>query len=99
LEARRPSGLERLTEKAQKLVEQGRVYRTEPDQYGVIGDHGTYTVVRTPDDRLHCNCQGFLQRGRCSHIAAVLLFESQKRVRKEKKEGEWWKTSWGYEGS
>jgi hypothetical protein len=82
-------GIDIMMEKAYKLVKQGRVRRTDPEQYEVVGDHGTYTVVRTPDGTLHCSCLGFMQRKKCSHVGAVVIFESRRRETAEKME--WWK--------
>jgi hypothetical protein len=75
-----------MMEKAIKLVKQSRVYRTDIDQYEVIGDHGTYRVVKSPDGTLHCSCLGFQQRKKCSHVGAVVIFESRRREKNE-----WWK--------
>lgn len=82
-------GIDIMMEKAFKLVKQGRVHKTDVEQYEVVGDHGTYTVVRTPDGTLHCSCLGFMQRKKCSHVGAVVIFESRRRETTEKVE--WWK--------
>jgi len=82
-------GIDIMMEKAFKLVKQGRVHRTDIEQYEVVGDHGTYTVVKTPDGTLHCSCLGFMQRKKCSHVGAVVIFESRRRETTEKVE--WWK--------
>ena len=82
-------GIDIMMEKAFKLVKQGRVHKTDIEQYEVVGDHGTYTVVRTPDGTLHCSCLGFMQRKKCSHVGAVVIFESRRRETTEKVE--WWK--------
>ncbi|MBO3803407.1 MAG: SWIM zinc finger family protein [Candidatus Brockarchaeota archaeon] len=79
-------GIDRMMEKAMKLVKQSRVYRTDIGQYEVVGDHGTYRVVKTPDGMLHCSCLGFQQRKKCSHVGAVVIFESRHREK-----AEWWK--------
>jgi hypothetical protein len=68
-----------MIEKAQKLIESGRVERLSYERFNVIGDHGTYTVVRTYDGKVSCTCQGFLQKGRCSHAAAIVILFLQKR--------------------
>ncbi|MGQ9514691.1 MAG: SWIM zinc finger family protein [Thermoproteota archaeon] len=79
-------GIDRMMEKALKLVKQGRVYKLDIEQYEVIGDHGTYRVVKSADGTLHCSCLGFQQRKKCSHVGAVVIFESRYREKSE-----WWK--------
>ena len=65
--------IDRLVEKAEKLLKSGRVEALGGGKYNVVGDHGTYIVVQNYDGKLSCNCLGFLGRGRCSHSTAVLL--------------------------
>ena len=65
--------LDRMIEKARKLLESGRVERIDFNRYNVIGDHGTYLVVREPSGKVSCNCQGFLDKGKCSHSTAVII--------------------------
>ena len=85
-------GIDRMMEKAYKLVRQGRVHKTDFQQYEVVGDHGTYTVFKTADDVLHCSCLGFMERKKCSHVGAVVLFESGHEERAGNVEKtEWWK--------
>jgi uncharacterized Zn finger protein len=74
--------VDRLYEKAKKLVESGRVEFLGNDVYNVVGDHGTYTVVQDYTGKLSCNCPGFLQKGRCSHAAAVLLLTKTRHRRR-----------------
>ncbi len=62
-----------MIEKAKRLVEAGRVERIGPNRFNVVGDHGTYNVVKAPDGRISCSCPGFRSRGRCSHSAAVMI--------------------------
>ena len=71
-----------LFEKARKLAESGRVENLGNGAYNVIGDHGTYTVVQDYTGKLSCNCPGFLQKGRCSHIEAVALLTAHRRPRR-----------------
>jgi hypothetical protein len=71
-----------LFEKARKLVDSGRVEFLGNGVYNVVGDHGTYIVAENPTGTLSCNCPGFLQKGRCSHAAAVLLFTKKRRRRR-----------------
>ncbi len=74
--------LDRMVEKAQRLLESGRVERIDEGLYNVIGDHGTYTVARTYEGRVACNCPGFLSKGRCSHSAAVIMLTRMPRRRR-----------------
>jgi hypothetical protein len=62
-----------MYEKARKLADSGRVEFLGNGAYNIIGDHGPYTVVQNYTGKFSCNCPGFLQKGRCSHIAAVEL--------------------------
>jgi hypothetical protein len=68
-----------LYDKARKLAESGRIEFLGNGVYNVVGDHGTYIVAETPTGKLNCNCPGFLQKGRCSHALAVMLFAKRKR--------------------
>jgi hypothetical protein len=72
---------DRLIEKARKLAESGRVEQLATGVYNVVGDHGTYTVAQDYTGKYSCNCPGFLQKGRCSHITAVLLLTKHRRRR------------------
>jgi hypothetical protein len=62
-----------MFEKARKLVESRRVEFLGNGAHNVIGDHGTYNVVEDYTGKLSCNCLGFLQKARCSHVEAVRL--------------------------
>jgi hypothetical protein len=77
---RRPP-IDALHEKARKLAATGRVENLGNGAYNVIGDHGTYTVVQDYQGKLSCNCPGYLQKGRCSHLEAVALLASSRRRR------------------
>jgi hypothetical protein len=68
-----------VLEKARKLAQSGRVEFLGNGAYNVIGDHGTYTVVEDFTGKLSCDCPGYLQKKRCSHIAAVELFGRRHR--------------------
>jgi uncharacterized Zn finger protein len=72
---------ERLIRKARKLAETGRVEALGIGVYNVVGDHGTYTVAQDHTGKLSCNCPGYLQKHKCSHVTAVMLL-TQKRRRK-----------------
>ncbi len=76
----RPRRPDVMYQKALKLAHSGRVEFLGNGAYNVIGDHGTYTVVEDYTGKLSCNCQGYLQKGRCSHIAAVELMGKRHRV-------------------
>ncbi|MCW4043929.1 MAG: SWIM zinc finger family protein [Candidatus Bathyarchaeota archaeon] len=69
--------VDRLLEKARKLAESGRVEQLAAGVYNVVGDHGTYTVAQDYTGKYSCNCQGYLQKRKCSHIAAVMLATKQ----------------------
>lgn len=65
--------LDAMIEKAKRLVKARRVERLDEGRFNVVGDHGTYIVVRTPDGKISCSCPGFQSRGQCSHSAAVMI--------------------------
>ena len=65
--------LDKMIEKAQRLLRSGRVERIDGNRFNVVGDHGTYTVVQTLNGRVVCNCPGFISKGKCSHSAAVII--------------------------
>jgi uncharacterized Zn finger protein len=72
---------ERLLEKAKKFVESGRVEAIGQGLYNVVGDHGTYTVAQDFHGKLSCTCPGFMGKGKCSHVTAVMLLTGTKRRR------------------
>ena len=65
--------LERMVEKARKLLEDRRVERIDAEHFNVIGDHGTYAVAQAYDGKISCSCPGFMSKGKCSHSAAVIM--------------------------
>jgi len=78
--------IDRMIEKAYNLIQKGRVEHIGEEAYNVVGDHGTYTVVRKIDGTVNCNCPGFARRGRCSHSLAVLMLNQPllfKSIREE----------------
>ncbi len=77
--------VEKLVEKAEKLLKTRRVEALGGGTYNVVGDHGTYTVVQNYDGKVSCNCLGFLGKGRCSHSTAVLLFINSSRKRRPRR--------------
>jgi hypothetical protein len=54
--------LGKLIEKAQYLLNSGIVETLGGGKYNVVGDHGTYIVVKNYDGTVSCNCLGFLRR-------------------------------------
>jgi hypothetical protein len=77
--------VDRLLEKAKRLVESRRVESLSVGVYNVIGDHGTYTVVQDYTGKLSCSCPGFLKKSRCSHVTAVVILTRVKRRKKSRK--------------
>jgi hypothetical protein len=75
----------RLLEKAKRLVESRRVEALGLGVYNVIGDHGTYTVVQDYTGKLSCSCPGFMNKARCSHVTAVMLLKKGSRRKKSSK--------------
>jgi uncharacterized Zn finger protein len=75
---------ERMLEKARKLVESGRIEQLAEGTYNVIGDHGTYTVVKNYIGKVSCNCPGFGTKGQCSHAAAVMILTMSPNRRRRK---------------
>jgi len=73
----------RLLEKAERLVESRRVESLGQGVYNVIGDHGTYTVVQDHTGKWSCSCPGFMKKAKCSHVAAVMLLTKMKRKQKQ----------------
>jgi hypothetical protein len=71
--------VERMVEKARKLLQSGKVERLDFGLFNVAGDHGTYTVVESYDGKISCNCPGFVSKGRCSHSVAVALLKARSR--------------------
>ncbi|MCW4010634.1 MAG: hypothetical protein NWF05_08445 [Candidatus Bathyarchaeota archaeon] len=68
-----------LYEKARKLAQSGRVEFLGNGVYNVVGDHGTYSVAEDHTGKLSCNCLGYLQKGRCSHVVAVEFMGKRRR--------------------
>jgi hypothetical protein len=77
--------VDRLLEKAKRLVESHRVESLGQGVYNVIGDHGTYTVVQDYTGKLSCSCPGFLKKAKCSHVTAVMILTKVKRRKKSSK--------------
>jgi len=64
---------EKLFEKAEKLIEEGRICQVSKYMFYVIGFHGKY-FVSVSEQGIKCNCEGFKRRRVCSHAVAVLLY-------------------------
>ena len=71
--------MDKVKEKARKLLDSGRVELLNPGVYNVVGDHGTYIVAVDQNGNVSCNCLGFLSKNRCSHAVSVLLMTKRKR--------------------
>jgi len=65
--------LDRMIKKAYELIRERRVEEIESGVYNVVGEHGTYTVVRNIDGSVTCNCLGFISKRKCSHSLAVIM--------------------------
>ena len=72
--------IDRMVEKARRLLKSGRVEYLSDGLYNVIGDHGTYTVAQKMDGTVTCNCPGFTRKNRCSHSLAVILLTQAPRL-------------------
>jgi len=77
--------LDKLVEKAKKLLKSHRVEALGSGVYNVVGDHGTYIVVQDYDGKVSCNCPGFVEKGKCSHSTAVLILSRSSRERRTKR--------------
>jgi predicted nucleic acid-binding Zn finger protein len=77
--------INRLFEKAIRLVESHRVESLGQGVYNIIGDHGTYTVVQDYTGKLSCSCPGFMTKAKCSHVTAVMILKKMKRKQKRHK--------------
>jgi hypothetical protein len=71
--------IEVMVDKALKLLKSRRVEHIGQERFNVVGDHGTYNVVRSIDGKISCNCPGFISRGRCSHATAVQILAIRKQ--------------------
>lgn len=78
--------VQRLFEKAIRLIEEGRVVQISPLMFYVVGDHGKY-FVHVNNGIVRCLCPGYKRRGFCSHIIAVLLLVLRDDYRKTLEEG------------
>jgi len=84
--------LDRMIEKAYDLIRGRRIEQIESGVYNVVGEHGTYTVVRNLDGSVTCNCLGFVRKKKCSHSLAVIMLNQpallmgiRREIEKEKK--------------
>ncbi|MCW4049018.1 MAG: hypothetical protein NWE89_04700 [Candidatus Bathyarchaeota archaeon] len=74
----------RILEKAEMLVRNDRVERLDNDRFNVIGNHGTYNVVKDHNGVLSCTCPGYREKRRCSHSFAVQIYTSKRRSGKSR---------------
>ncbi len=65
--------LNRMIEKAYNLIKGRRIEQISDGVYNVVGEHGTYIVVRKIDGSVTCNCPGFATKKKCSHSLAVMM--------------------------
>ncbi len=65
--------LDKLVEKAEKLLKSRRVEPLGQGIYNVVRNHGTYTVVQDYGGKVSCNCPGFMRNRKCSHATAVII--------------------------
>ena len=79
--------INKLFKKAKRLVESQRVEPLSQGVYNVIGDHGTYRVAQDYTGKWSCTCPGFMEKAKCSHVAAVMIFTKVKRRKKPSKVG------------
>ena len=70
--------IDKLFEKAEKLLRSGRVEPLGQGIYNVIGDHGTYTVAEDYSGNVSCDCPGFMKKRRCSHATAVIILATSR---------------------
>ncbi|RJS84923.1 SWIM zinc finger family protein [Candidatus Bathyarchaeota archaeon] len=77
--------IDRMIEKAYELVQKKRIERVGDGVYNVVGEHGTYLVAQRTDGTFSCTCPGFLKRGGCSHLLAVLLLHNPALLRSVKR--------------
>lgn len=71
----------KVLEKAKRLVKNGQVEPLNNGRFNVIGDHGTYNVVETPEGDLACSCPGYRYKGSCSHSTAVKMITGRLNIR------------------
>ena len=62
--------MNRIISKAAWLMQEGRVVKMSDYMYYVIGRKNRH-IVRVSGEQLVCTCEGFKERGVCSHIVAV----------------------------
>jgi len=79
-----------MIEKAYELIRGRRIEEISDGVYNVIGEHGTYIVVRNIDGSVTCNCPGFTSKRRCSHSLAVMMLNQPVLLKSIKREIEKW---------
>jgi len=78
--------IDRMIEKAYELVQKKRIERVGDGVYNVVGEHGTYLVAQRTNGTFSCTCPGFIKRGKCSHLLAVLLLHNPSLLRSVKRQ-------------
>lgn len=78
--------LDKMIEKAYHLICGRRVEQIEEGVYNVVGEHGTYTVMRDLSGSVTCNCPGFASRKKCSHSLAVIMINNPVLLRRIERE-------------
>ena len=71
---------QKVIEKAKRLIKNGQVEQLDNGRYNVIGDHGTYNVVETPNGNMACSCPGYRDKCSCSHSVAVNIILGKIKV-------------------
>jgi len=71
----------KVLEKAKRLIKNGQVEQLDNGRYNVIGDHGTYNVVESPEGKMVCSCPGYRDKGSCSHSTAVNIITGRIKVK------------------
>lgn len=62
--------MDRLVAKAAWLIHEGRIVKISDIMYYVVGRKNRH-LVKVEGGRLVCSCNGFKERGICSHTIAV----------------------------
>lgn len=77
--------INKLVEKAKKLLESRRIEPLDYGVFNVVGDHGTYTVVQDYRGNVSCNCPGFMKYRKCSHATAVIILTASQGKKSHKR--------------
>jgi len=69
-EEARKEAMNRIISKAAWLILDGRVVKISDVMYYVMGRRNRH-IVRVEGSKLVCTCDGYKERGVCSHVVAV----------------------------